>query len=461
MTEKRAVSVERVIAASPDAIFDVLADPRRHAEIDGSGSVKKVREGTPERLALGAHFGMDMKIGMPYRVQNEVVEFEEDRKIAWRHLGHHVWRYELEPVAEGTASPRPSTGLTLGRRGHSRLARAPKRNLKAMESTLSCDSRRPSRADYLGAIRIAPSRRIVSPLRYAFSTMCDASLANSSGVPRRFGKARSRRATPCCLGQHPEQRRVHADRARSCTTRMPDGREIARRRQRHADDAALRRRVGELADLAVERGDRRGVDDHAAVPSASGVGLRDLGRLERHHVERADQVDANDPIPLTAHVRRAVLADRAYRDARAGAVDADAQRRHSAAIATPSATCSAFVTSAVKNFVAPPSSLASASPFSALQSRIVTSAPPATQAPDCGLAETRRSPADDRCCSLDIHGAGSLGADVSELRSHPAQKGDQLLVGHRRAPRRADLVVVPDRIAPRRMASWRGSPSVV
>ncbi len=31
MTEKRAVSVERVIAASPDAIFDVLADPRRHA----------------------------------------------------------------------------------------------------------------------------------------------------------------------------------------------------------------------------------------------------------------------------------------------------------------------------------------------------------------------------------------------------------------------------------------------
>ena len=46
-------------------------------------------------------------------------------------------------------------------------------------------------------------------------------------------------------------------------------------------------------------------------------------------------------------------------------------------MATPSATCSAFVTSALKNFVAPPSSLASASPFSALKSRIVTSAPPA------------------------------------------------------------------------------------
>src|SRR5262245_24167772 len=99
---KRAISVERVVAASPDAVFDVLADPRRHAEIDGSGSVKKVREGTPERLSLGAHFGMDMRIAMPYHVDNEVVEFEEDKRIAWRHMGHHIWRYELEPVAEGT-----------------------------------------------------------------------------------------------------------------------------------------------------------------------------------------------------------------------------------------------------------------------------------------------------------------------------------------------------------------------
>ncbi len=134
--DTRATSVERVIAASPDAIFDVLADPRRHSEIDGSGSVRKVREGTPERLSLGAHFGMDMKIGMPYRVDNEVVEFEEDRRIAWRHMGHHVWRYELEPVAEGTRVKETFDWA------HSRapwaleLMRAPQRNRKSMESTL-------------------------------------------------------------------------------------------------------------------------------------------------------------------------------------------------------------------------------------------------------------------------------------------------------------------------------------
>ena len=132
----KAVSVERVIAASPDAIFDVLADPRRHAEIDGSGSVRKPREGAPERLALGAHFGMEMKLGMPYRVQNEVVEFEEDRRIAWRHMGHHVWRYELEPVAEGTRVIETFDYAPARAPWILELMRVPKRNRKAMESTL-------------------------------------------------------------------------------------------------------------------------------------------------------------------------------------------------------------------------------------------------------------------------------------------------------------------------------------
>ncbi len=134
--DKRAVSVERVIAAPPDKIFEVLADPRRHAEIDGSGSVREAREGTPERLSLGAHFGMDMKIGMPYRVQNEVVEFEEGRRIAWRHMGHHVWRYELEPVTEGTRVKETFDWAPSRAPWMLELMRVPERNRKAMESTL-------------------------------------------------------------------------------------------------------------------------------------------------------------------------------------------------------------------------------------------------------------------------------------------------------------------------------------
>jgi uncharacterized protein YndB with AHSA1/START domain len=99
---QRVVSVSRTIAAQPDQIFELLADPARHHLFDGSGTVVRSRTGNPDRLYLGARFGMDMRLGIPYRISNEVIEFEPDRVIAWRHLGHHVWRYELEPVEGGT-----------------------------------------------------------------------------------------------------------------------------------------------------------------------------------------------------------------------------------------------------------------------------------------------------------------------------------------------------------------------
>ncbi|MDH3680695.1 MAG: SRPBCC family protein [Acidimicrobiia bacterium] len=100
--DDRIVSVSRVIDAEPSEIFDLLADPAQHRVFDGSGTVQASRGGNPERLSLGARFGMDMKLGVPYRITNEVVEFEENRRIAWRHFGHHIWRYVLDEVDGGT-----------------------------------------------------------------------------------------------------------------------------------------------------------------------------------------------------------------------------------------------------------------------------------------------------------------------------------------------------------------------
>ncbi|GAA4669474.1 SRPBCC family protein [Nocardioides nanhaiensis] len=97
MSDLRATgSIE--VDAPASTIFDILADPRQHSVIDGSGTVRDSVSG-PERLSLGAKFGMDMKMGAPYKIGNTVVEFEPDRLIAWRHKGLHRWRYELEPVA--------------------------------------------------------------------------------------------------------------------------------------------------------------------------------------------------------------------------------------------------------------------------------------------------------------------------------------------------------------------------
>ncbi len=85
------------VKASARTIFDLLADPAKHALIDGSGSVKGALSG-PQRLYLGAKFGMSMRIKVPYRITNEVVTFEEDREFAWRHLMRWEWRYKLTPI---------------------------------------------------------------------------------------------------------------------------------------------------------------------------------------------------------------------------------------------------------------------------------------------------------------------------------------------------------------------------
>ena len=58
-------TVERTIPARPEAIFALLADPSRHHDIDGSGTVKDAKD-APGRVKLGDKFGMTMKRGVPY-----------------------------------------------------------------------------------------------------------------------------------------------------------------------------------------------------------------------------------------------------------------------------------------------------------------------------------------------------------------------------------------------------------
>src|SRR6476619_1103354 len=95
-------TVERVIPAPPEAIFDLLTDADRHRDIDGSGSVRGVR-GAAHRLTLNSTFGMSMRIGLPYSMVNTVVEYEPNRRLAWqtrgpsaigRFVGGRIWRYE-------------------------------------------------------------------------------------------------------------------------------------------------------------------------------------------------------------------------------------------------------------------------------------------------------------------------------------------------------------------------------
>ena len=142
------VSVERTIKADPQAIFALLADPNRHRDIDGSGTVREAKDAAAPRLSMGARFGMSMKLGAPYSMVNEVIEFDEPKRIAWqtrppsslgaRLFGGRIWRYELEPVEGGTLV-RESWDVSQERqpaRALLRVGRPREHTRKAMAATL-------------------------------------------------------------------------------------------------------------------------------------------------------------------------------------------------------------------------------------------------------------------------------------------------------------------------------------
>ena len=99
---KRLFTAGRVVPAAPEEIFALLADPARHVELDGSGTVQRLVAGSGP-MQLGSEFTMAMKaFGFRYRMTSKVVEYEENRRIAWCHLVGNRWRYELEPAEGGT-----------------------------------------------------------------------------------------------------------------------------------------------------------------------------------------------------------------------------------------------------------------------------------------------------------------------------------------------------------------------
>ena len=139
-------SVERVIPAPADAIFALLADPTRHHDIDGSGSVRDAKEPS-QRVKLGDKFGMQMKAGIPYSMVSTVIEFEDDRRIAWQSRppgvfgkisGGRIWRYELEPVDGGTRV-RETWDISheIGVKPFLRASRVHQHTRDAMEKTLA------------------------------------------------------------------------------------------------------------------------------------------------------------------------------------------------------------------------------------------------------------------------------------------------------------------------------------
>ncbi|MBA8793001.1 uncharacterized protein YndB with AHSA1/START domain [Friedmanniella endophytica] len=98
------LSVSRTIDAPTTAIWDLLVDPARHADFDGSGFVRSAEKPQPI-TAVGDVFRMNMEgahMSGEYQMDNTVTGFVPHRLIAWQSAPAGTqppgweWMYELE-----------------------------------------------------------------------------------------------------------------------------------------------------------------------------------------------------------------------------------------------------------------------------------------------------------------------------------------------------------------------------
>ena len=81
--ERKPIEVSRRIEAAAALIFEILANPQRHMDFDGSDMLRGAVLDRPIS-GLGDTFTMMMhRLGDDYLMRNDVVEFEPDRRIFW------------------------------------------------------------------------------------------------------------------------------------------------------------------------------------------------------------------------------------------------------------------------------------------------------------------------------------------------------------------------------------------
>lgn len=90
------------VPAPARELFAIVADPRRHRELDGSGTVRDNVRG-PERLSPGARFSTQMTMyGLPYRITSTVTAVKPDQLVEWVHPFGHRWRWEFAALTPTT-----------------------------------------------------------------------------------------------------------------------------------------------------------------------------------------------------------------------------------------------------------------------------------------------------------------------------------------------------------------------
>ena len=97
-------------------VFALVANPYRHPELDGSGTVRPDTVSGPQLLSAGATFTVGMKqYGVPYKITSTVTAFEAGQLVEWQHPMGHRWRWELAEIEPGVTQVTETFDYTTAR----------------------------------------------------------------------------------------------------------------------------------------------------------------------------------------------------------------------------------------------------------------------------------------------------------------------------------------------------------
>lgn len=132
------VARRRTVRVDAATLYAALANPHRHHELDGSGTVAAAVTG-PERLSKGDTFSVAMRLGpLRYRMRNTVTEATPGHAIEWALPAGHRWRWELSPTSPDETTVTEVFDYRMARLPW--LMRAlgfPRRNGRGIEETLA------------------------------------------------------------------------------------------------------------------------------------------------------------------------------------------------------------------------------------------------------------------------------------------------------------------------------------
>lgn len=84
--DEQKITVQRTIEAPAATVFEVLTNPRRHVELDGSGFVRST-DHADRITATDQVFTMNMEgdhMGGEYKTENHVTGYVKDKLVAWK-----------------------------------------------------------------------------------------------------------------------------------------------------------------------------------------------------------------------------------------------------------------------------------------------------------------------------------------------------------------------------------------